>query len=517
MPDTPEMPVMTDTTEAGSVPTASPDPDPGAAAAPSLPGAPRFRFRNLGPIEDAELELGDLTLLVGRNNTGKTYIAYTLYGFLKMWKAMPHAAEVLARAGRPEPAAGGGRRRAKPAPEPLRAFSRAATEGSARWSVSVEELERHRHSVLSAFASEFSRGRLPSVFNAAPSSFADSSCECLPANLDRASLAEFPFSGPSIGSWRFRFDGDAMLVERLEPPSEPGPDPTFALARAWSVFLFPELRLDPFALCDERFGISLFYRELDFTKSQLVDVLQNLGNDRVGEETAPYLVIDRAASRYAMPIKDNIDFTRGLPDRIRDRSAFSGDKLHNRIRAMMGAYYRVEGDGSIRLRSQARKANRFDIPLHLASSSARGFSDFYFFLRHTATEHHYLIVDEPESHLDPANQRLLARLLSRLVGSGLRILVTTHSDYLLKELNNLMMLHDIGGRATGNPDVDFYAPEDALDRARVRVHAAGDGRLTPCEIDEYGMNIPLFETEIEKINRASHALNMRVRMRRNRR
>lgn len=79
MPDTPEMPVMTDTTEAGSVPTASPDPDPGAAAAPSLPGAPRFRFRNLGPIEDAELELGDLTLLVGRNNTGKTYIAYTLY------------------------------------------------------------------------------------------------------------------------------------------------------------------------------------------------------------------------------------------------------------------------------------------------------------------------------------------------------------------------------------------------------------------------------------------------------
>ena len=43
-----------------------------------------FRFRNIGPVKDAELELGDLTIIAGRNNTGKTYIVYTLYGFLKM-------------------------------------------------------------------------------------------------------------------------------------------------------------------------------------------------------------------------------------------------------------------------------------------------------------------------------------------------------------------------------------------------------------------------------------------------
>ena len=44
-----------------------------------------FRFQNLGPIKEAELELGDLTIIAGRNNTGKTYIAYALYGFLKRW------------------------------------------------------------------------------------------------------------------------------------------------------------------------------------------------------------------------------------------------------------------------------------------------------------------------------------------------------------------------------------------------------------------------------------------------
>ena len=43
----------------------------------------KFRFKNLGPIEDAELELSDLTIIAGRNNTGKTYMVYTLYGFLR--------------------------------------------------------------------------------------------------------------------------------------------------------------------------------------------------------------------------------------------------------------------------------------------------------------------------------------------------------------------------------------------------------------------------------------------------
>jgi AAA15 family ATPase/GTPase len=43
----------------------------------------RFQFRNLGPISEAELELGDLTIIAGRNNTGKTYLTYVLYEFLK--------------------------------------------------------------------------------------------------------------------------------------------------------------------------------------------------------------------------------------------------------------------------------------------------------------------------------------------------------------------------------------------------------------------------------------------------
>ena len=45
---------------------------------------------------------------------------------------------------------------------------------------------------------------------------------------------------------------------------------------------------------------------------------------------------------------------------------------------MMQAYYKAEGN-EIRFISKARKNNRFDIPLHLASSSARGLTLIYTF------------------------------------------------------------------------------------------------------------------------------------------
>ncbi|MBL8151290.1 MAG: AAA family ATPase, partial [Blastocatellia bacterium] len=43
----------------------------------------KFKFRNLGPIEETELDLHPLTIIIGPNNSAKTYIAYSLYGILK--------------------------------------------------------------------------------------------------------------------------------------------------------------------------------------------------------------------------------------------------------------------------------------------------------------------------------------------------------------------------------------------------------------------------------------------------
>ena len=44
-------------------------------------------LKNLGPINEANFTVGDLTVICGKNNTGKTYVTYATYGFLDYWNA----------------------------------------------------------------------------------------------------------------------------------------------------------------------------------------------------------------------------------------------------------------------------------------------------------------------------------------------------------------------------------------------------------------------------------------------
>jgi predicted ATPase len=47
----------------------------------------KFQFEKLGALEKkTEIELGDLTIFCGANNTGKTYTSRAIYGFLKTWE-----------------------------------------------------------------------------------------------------------------------------------------------------------------------------------------------------------------------------------------------------------------------------------------------------------------------------------------------------------------------------------------------------------------------------------------------
>lgn len=46
----------------------------------------KIQIKNLGPLEEAEFSLGDMTIICGENNTGKTYATYALFGFLTFWR-----------------------------------------------------------------------------------------------------------------------------------------------------------------------------------------------------------------------------------------------------------------------------------------------------------------------------------------------------------------------------------------------------------------------------------------------
>ena len=465
-----------------------------------------FTFKNVGPVANAELELGDLTIVAGRNNTGKTYLVYTLYGFLQMWHTWPGAAAPYA----------GDRSRAPSDPGRRRVFDelveQTASRGRATVPVDRDTLATERKTVLRDLTRAFSREALAAVFSSAPDAFPEAS---LGVELDWTLPDLTPQVEVQIGrgeTLAMRYEGGAISVAGKAPERRRPGLPEAVAAYVSSLYLrllFPDLPLNPFVLCAERFGISLFYKELDFTKNQLVDLLQKLGDRKENSRYLPYVLIDQTVSRYALPIKDNIDYTRGIADLRRQRSEIYDDKLFEGVKALMNGYYKATSE-NIEFKSAARGHSRFSIPLHLASSSARGLSDLYFFLRHVARRNHLLIIDEPEGHLDTANQVQLARLLARLIRTGLRIVLTTHSDYLVKELNNLVMLDGpIADREAVARRLGYEA-DDRIAPNRIRAYVTEKNGLTRCTVDRFGIDMPIFDTTIDGINAVANELSSRL-------
>ena len=457
-----------------------------------------FTFRNLGPVKSAELELGDLTIVAGRNNTGKTYLVYTLYGFLKAWKTFPP----------PRPAASAASRSAARYPVFEEISNQAAETGHAELPVAPDVLSRERRAVMRALTRHFSENIPSTVFNVSPEKFENASIDMhLGTEPLWSTVSAEPEDTPSI-----RYDGTTLSAVGA-PPAGKRIHPVVLRRRLWGQylrFLFPDLPSNPFVLSAERFGISLFYRELDFVKSQIVDLLQKYGDrKRKDDSDFPFELLDETAGRYALPIKENIDYTRSIPDLRQQRSEIYQDAFFKDIRKLMNGYYTASGD-AIEFRSAARGDRRFAIPLHLASSSARGLSDLYFFLRHAAQKNHLLIIDEPESHLDTANQILLARLLARLVQAGLKVLVTTHSDYIVKEINNLIMLNGTFAHKAQVIRKLNYRNRDFMDPKRIRAYVARDQGLHKCSIDEFGIEMPNFDETIDGINRVANELFLRL-------
>ena len=50
----------------------------------------------------------------------------------------------------------------------------------------------------------------------------------------------------------------------------------------------------------------------------------------------------------------------------------------------------------------------------------------------------HITIDEPEAHLHPAMQLRVASFLADVVGRGTGVVVTTHSDFFVGEVNNLI-------------------------------------------------------------------------------
>lgn len=126
-------------------------------------------------------------------------------------------------------------------------------------------------------------------------------------------------------------------------------------------------------------------------------------------------------------------------------------------------------------------------------------------------------MDEPELNLHPENQRRVARLLARLVNVGIKIFVTTHSDYIIKELNTLIMLNHDKPHLKRIAKDNGYQVAELIKADQVRVYASqedlmpleeGQKRrrrghtLVLADIDpSFGIEIRSFDESIDAMNK----------------
>ena len=97
-----------------------------------------------------------------------------------------------------------------------------------------------------------------------------------------------------------------------------------------------------------------------------------------------------------------------------------------------------------------------DLPLMNTSSMVSELAPVVLYLRYIVQPGDVLIIEEPESHLHPAIQAEFIRQLAAVVNSGIRVMLTTHSEWVLDELANLVYLSDLPkGRRKGITGADF--------------------------------------------------------------
>ena len=230
-------------------------------------------------------------------------------------------------------------------------------------------------------------------------------------------------------------------------------------------------------------------------------------------------LLRQSYQNYPSPVEKNVDFTRQLQE-ITYQNSFLAEKypeVLNQFSDIIGGEYRVTRNDELYF---IPRGKRIKLGMHESSSTVRAMLDIGFYLRHVAKLGDLLMVDEPELSLHPENQRRITRLFARLVNLGVKVFITTHSDYIVKELNTLIMLNQDKPHLKKIANREGYDNSELLTSEKIKMYMRkrtskldGNQRKTRCQtlveakIDpELGIEALSFDTTIDEMNRIQDAI-----------
>jgi len=420
-----------------------------------------FELKNIGAIKQAKIELGELTVICGKNNTGKTYITYSIYGFLYEKYSLFMAVEYL------------------------KSFV-----NQQNITVDLKILEQNLDHINRQLSELYTK-QLKEIFNVNAEEFSDAEF-----NIDLDSI-----NHPDSFEYHIQSSGTKMTVIKEENQLKITTDNINELSkslfnRVLFEYYFKKSLPSPFIISAERTGIQLFQKELDKNKNELIKTLTKTRNIDLLEENL---------ARFALPIEENINFARDSDNVIKSNSFLKQEypELMTYIEDMLGVRYEMSEGRKVVIDKTTHRV----LPHYMSSTSVRALFDLHLWLKHQAKKGDILFIDEPELNLHPENQIKIARLLVKLINAGIKVFVTTHSDYIIKELNNLLMLANDFPEKSDIMNQYGYTQNDILKAKDLRAYVAHpNGSVSPVETDEYGMIQSGFDEAIVQTNEISNKI-----------
>jgi AAA15 family ATPase/GTPase len=455
----------------------------------------KIKVKNLGALKQAEFTLGELTIICGGNNTGKTYATYALFGFLFTWRQMLVIKINDAK------------------------IQELLDYGVIR--LDIQEYVKQAQQIIAKGCQAYTK-QLPKIFAAPAERFKETEFQIsldtknirLPGKFDlkmRAANAELFSITKSEKSTELVV---SLLVEK-ETVKIPIDVIERIITDSFKEIIFVALFPRPFIASAERTGASIFRKQLLFARNSLIEQMGQ-GNDNI----KPMELLFKVDQAYPLPININMNFAMQLEDSVKNKSfiAENHPDILTDFADIIGGKYTVTPNDELYYEP---KGKRLKLSMDESSSAVRSLLDIGFYLKHEAQIGDLLMVDEPELNLHPENQRRVARLFARLVNLGIKVFITTHSDYIIKELNTLIMLNHDKPHLKRIAEEEGYREAELISSEKIRVYIAEEAlvmlegktrrtkcqTLTPADIDpEMGIEARSFDTTIETMNRIQESI-----------
>ena len=453
----------------------------------------KILVKNLGVLRQAEFSLGDLTIICGKNNTGKTYATYALYGFLAGWRDTLSSESI-----------------------PIAVGDLLSSNGVT--CINLLDFIQNTGRIIDVLCELYTEF-LPNLFATSEEKFQNSSFRIY---LDEDRIFESVKSLSFEREYRVQKHQIIFISKKKESlklevsllVDKPEIEILDSLVRrliteAIVEILFARFLPDTFISSAERTGAAIFRKELDFARNRLLKAMS-----RADDNINPRELLLKFYQDYAWPVERNVEFTSKIEDHVKRKSFLAKEHpaVLERFAEIIGGAYKVDRDRGLYF---TPRGARVKLNMGESASSVRSMLDIGIYLHHVAKRGDILMVDEPELNLHPENQRRMARLFARLTNFGIKVFITTHSDYIIKELNTLIMLNRDEPHLNRIAEREGYESSELLSAEKVKVYVAEKGlvrlegnrrktrchTLTEADVDpKMGIEVRAFDETIDKMN-----------------